>query len=417
MLLAPALVRAQSQTYATVYSFAAMNADGQTNPDGAHPGAALTPGSGGVLYGTARDGGSGGTGTVFKLMPPAALTTLYAFAALNPDGRHNQHGAHPNAALTVGANGKLYGTTVTGGSGGTGTVFQITPKGTLTTLHNFAPIPAGKTANADGAHPNASVVFGSDGALYGTTSDGGAGGTGTVFRLTLSGALTTLHAFGKLTAPTSAYNSDGAFPYCALVQGTDGLFYGMTSLGTGGGNGTLFKVSASGVFATVHAFSAYTVDGACGAGLLLSRDGSFYGTTFYGGVNGAGEMLQLTASGTLNALYSFPLLDFQNFNTDGAYPGPLFEASDGALYGTTCAGAASGYGTVFRLSKSGALTTLHAFAPPDGYEALGGLCQTSNGLLYGATARGGAGDTGTLYRLSAPVSVAAPGQSAAPQRF
>ena len=177
---------------------------------------------------------------------PATLITLHNFTGSD--------GAAPRDALVQGSDGDFYGTT-TGDpgndTGSQGTVFRITPAGVLTTLHNFSSLSYNDT-NDDGAFPGPSLVQGSDGNFYGTTSEGGNSSGGTVFSITPAGVLTTLHNFNPLNG--SPENIDGYAPN-ALVQGSDGNFYGTTGLGGSGGSGTVFSITPSGVFTTLHNFS------------------------------------------------------------------------------------------------------------------------------------------------------------------
>ena len=175
--------------------------------DGANPEATLVQGSDGSFYGTTYDAGAGGDGTVFRIDPTGNLTNLWSFTG-------GTDGANPGAGLVQGSDGNFYGTTYGSGSGpsGYGTVFRISSSGNLTSLWSF-------TNGNDGANPYAAPVQGSDGEFYGTTSQGGASGNGTVFRITVNGSLSNLHSF---------VGSDGANPSAGLVQGSDGNFYGTT---------------------------------------------------------------------------------------------------------------------------------------------------------------------------------------------
>ncbi len=182
-------------------------------------------------------------------------------------------GQAPDGALVQGADGNFYGTTYYGGNGpcdgGCGTVFRITPTGTLTTLHTFD--------SSDGANPEAGLILAKDGNFYGTTYAGGgnaacSGGCGTIFKITTTGALTTLHSFEY---------TDGANPIAAVIQGSDGNFYGTTASGGATFRGTIFKITTGGTLTMLHAFDG--TDGSNPAALVQGANGIFYGTTEFGG--------------------------------------------------------------------------------------------------------------------------------------
>jgi uncharacterized protein (TIGR03437 family) len=249
----------------------------------------------------------------------------------------------------------------------------------------------------NGVQPVASLVQGSDGSLYGTASTGGTHGYGTIFEMTPSGTLATLYNFDL---------ADGATPQAGLVEGTDGNFYGTTSAGGANGNyGTIFKVNAGGTLTTLHSFSL--TDGAAPqAGLVQGSDGNFYGTTSAGGANGNyGTIFKVSSEGTLTTLHSFSL-------TDGATPqAGLVQGNDGNFYGTTSSGGANpgsdplllcgiagcGDGTIFRITPAGALTTLYNFSGPDGADPQAGLMQATDGSFYGTTSSGGSDDPNNGY--------------------
>ena len=187
-----------------------------------------------------------------RLAAATTLTTLYSFGPLPGSDGYNPYGG-----LVEGSDGNFYGTAYLGGAGLNGTVFRISPSGTFTNLHTFH----GTFAGGDGSHPYATLVFGSDGYLYGTTIGGGTDGDGTVFRISTTGDFTTLHSFGA---------GEGSQPYGGLVE-KDGYLYGTTFAGA-----TVFKISLPGALTTLHSF-----DDGFGpyAGLVLASDGKFYGTT------------------------------------------------------------------------------------------------------------------------------------------
>ncbi len=368
--------------------------------DGFQPNAGLALGNDGNLYGTTSQGGTAGLGTVFRFTPAGALTTLYSFTGTNGDG------SAPVSAPVQGSDGNLYGTTPTGGTGGVGTVYRLTPAGALTILHSFTG------ASGEGASPLASLVQGSDGNFYGTTSTGGNGvfsnasgtnpGYGTVFRITPAGALSTLHAFD--------YANDGLKPLTALTPGSDGNFYGTTSVGGSGGGGVAFVLTPGGALTVLFSFGGGNNDGYTSEGTLVQgSDGNFYGTTFAGGgvtYNGIksddGTTFSLTPAGKLTTLFTF---DGGHDGADGAAPtSGLVQASDGNFYGTTSAGTGGNAGTLFQLVPGGALKTIYTFDTLPGAVAnpKSALVQGSDGNLYGTTSAGGANDAGTIYRVNIP---------------
>jgi uncharacterized repeat protein (TIGR03803 family) len=327
--------------------------------DGAYPYlGTLVQGTDGNFYGTTSGGGANNAGTVFKITPSGTLTTLHSFDSTD--------GANPDGGLFLAANGVLYGTTSSGGADGYGTVFKITESGTLTVLHSFD--------QTDGASPAGSLLQSPNTNFYGTTYAGGANGVGSVFSLSEAGTLTTLHSFDS---------TDGANPYGGLVQAADGTFYGTTSAGGAQGYGTVFEITAGGTLTTLHSFQG--TDGAVPkAALVQAADGTFYGTTTRGGANGGqdGTVFTITQSGTLATLYSFQ-------SPAGATPSGLVQATDGNFYGTTFLGGDGGKGSVFSITPSGVLTTLHAFeGAMEGFEPYDAPLQATDGTFYGTTYSG-----------------------------
>ena len=383
MFCAATAISLPAQTFTTLHNFA-----GYPN-DGASPSARLVQASDGNFYGTTYAGGAsgncqGGCGTVFRITPGGTLTTLHSFDWYD--------GASPSAALVQGTDGNFYGTTYGGGVNHYyGTVFRITPSGTFTSLYSFCT-----QANCvDGAMPYAGLVRASDGNFYGTTLEGGSnngcslgsGSCGTVFKITPGGTLTTLYSFCAQSGCT-----DGGNPYAGLVQATDGNFYG-TAFGRGAnGYGTVFKITPSGTLTSLYSFCAQAncADGQYPyAGLVQATDGNFYGTTPEGG-GGAyhlgGTVFKVTPSGTLTTIYNFCSLP-GCADGDSAHAA-LVQATDGNFYGTTGGGGAyctpnSGCGTVFKITPSGSLTTLHSFDGSDGKGTSAGLVQATDGNFYG----------------------------------
>ena len=313
--------------------------------------------------------------------PAQTLTTLASFAGSN--------GANPQSTLIQGIDGNLYGTTYNGGAnnncadGGCGTVFKVTTGGMLTTLYSFCP----QKGCPDGANPYAGLVQGSDGNFYGIATGGGAKQFGAVFKITPVGKFTTLYSFcQQRNCP------DGAYPQGALVQGMDGNFYGTTM-----GN-TVFKITPGGMLTTLYTLNGTTDGSEPYAGLVQGSDGNFYGTTTAAGANGrGGTVFKITPSGMFTTLYSFCA---QSGCADGEAPyGVLAQAIDGNIYGTTGEGGANFSGTVFKITPSGTLTTLHSFNGTDGQSPEDGPVQASDGNLYGTTNLGGANHAGTVFKI------------------
>jgi uncharacterized repeat protein (TIGR03803 family) len=304
-------------------------------------------------------------------------------------------GANPQAALVQGSDGDFYGTTFAGGTNGDGTVFKISTNGSFTRLYSF-------TGGTDGEGPVAGLVDDSDGNFYGTTSVGGihagTNGYGTVFQISTNGVLTGVHSF-------TGFN-DGAYPQAALVQGSDGYFYGTTYAGGAysnqyGGFGTVFKINNNGALTNLHSFSGGNDGGYPAGGLAQGTDGNFYGTTVNGGTNGSwGSVFKITTNGTLTSLHSF-----SPPGVGSAGPSGLMQGSDGYFYGTTFWGGVYGYGdgfgTAFQISTNGALTNLYLFLPDNDVEhPHAGLVQGSDGNFYGTTGSGGTNSYGTVFKIT-----------------
>jgi uncharacterized repeat protein (TIGR03803 family) len=359
------------------------------------------------LYGTT--GGtcsSNGCGTIFKITPSGTLTTLYTFCSQSgcPDGDD------PTAGLVQAADGALYGTTNRGGANGNyGTIFKITSSGALTTLYSFCS----QSSCTDGKSPYlGGLVQAADGNLYGTTEFGGARDVGTIFKITPTGTLTTLYSF--CSQQVNSVCTDGAYPFGGLVQAINGDLYGTTTFGGAGVNcaavargcGTVFKIAATGTLTTLYSFCAQSgcTDGdAPWPGLVQAANRDFYGTTYGGGAKSAGTVLEITPSGTLTTLYSFCS---ESRCTDGEFPkAGLLQGTDGNFYGTTYGGAVN-KGTVFTITATGMLTTLfsfclHSYGCLYGDNPFAGLVQDTNGTFYGTTDGGGAaGNYGTVFSLS-----------------
>jgi uncharacterized repeat protein (TIGR03803 family) len=346
--------------------------------DGSVP-STLVQATDGYFYGTATHGGAFNQGTVFKVSPSGVVTSIYSFCALPSCA----DGLQPNGPLVLGADGNLYGTTAGGGTQSKGTFFKIGYNGTLTTLYNFCSL----TACTDGAFPSGTVVLGSDGNFYGTTEGVTSITFGTIYQMTPTGTVTGLYRFCQKTNCT-----DGTTPRWGLARDRGNTLYGTTSDGGLNGNGTIFRIGADGkFFKTLHNFCS--AGGTCPDGsipygpLLVAYDGNIYGTAVSGGANQNGAAFSMNASGSYSLIYSFcPTAGC----LDGTLPqSGLFQATDGNFYGTTDEGGYNGWGVFFRLTKSGTETRLHSFHVTDGALPNAQVVQGTDGNIYGTTSNGG----------------------------
>ncbi|MEQ1751413.1 MAG: choice-of-anchor tandem repeat GloVer-containing protein, partial [Prosthecobacter sp.] len=361
---------------------------------GTAPQAGLVLGSDGAFYGTTSTGGTADYGTVFKLTANGMMTTLTHFY---DNGNGTTSGSSPQSDLVQGSNGSFYGTTYDGGSNGNGCVFVITPDGTTTNLVNFT-----YSGTYAGSLPQSGLTLGPDGSFYGVTRSGGSGGFGTVFKVTEAGAFTSLLTF---TGTTGGFL--GSAPRANLTLGADGNFYGTTSTGgSGGGFGTLFKVTTAGVLTTLVNFTGTTGDslGSAPLGALVQAgDGTLYGMTSTGGTGNFGTVFKVTTDGVLTTLVNFT-------GTSGAAMGAApkgalkFGVGD-TLYGTTQTGGPANLGTVFQVTTAGVFTTLVNFTGTSGgslgSSPNGSLISDAGGSFYGTTSGGGLNGFGCVFKVTA----------------
>jgi uncharacterized repeat protein (TIGR03803 family) len=364
----------------------------------------LIQGTGGNIYGTT--GGFIGPksfGMVYQMTPAGDLTTLYSFCSQ----KGCSDGAYPSGGVIEAGNGNFYGVTYEGGSRNAGIIYELTASGTLTTLYSFCS----QTNCTDGKSPVGGLIQASNGNFYGTTWAGGAanntGFDGTIFKITSSRQFTTLYSFCS-----KANCADGDSPRAALVQASNGNFYGTTVQGgvssycgdQSVGCGTVFEITPAGKFTTLYSFcsQANCADGFYPySGLMQASNGNLYGTTFEGGANGNyGTVFEITTSGKLTTLYSFCA---QTGCTDGEFPSSgLVQDAKGILYGTTGGGGANcssvGCGTAYAITPAGKLTTLHSFHSVEGINP-SGMVQATDGTFYGITLSGGNNNDGTIFSL------------------
>ncbi len=385
-LLAASAISSPAQTFSTLANFA--------GPNGSNPFAGVVQGIDGNFYGTTYYGGVNNSGTVFKMTPAGKLSTLYSFCAQS----NCVDGLHPSASLVQDTNGNLYGTTQYGGAKNSGTVFKMTPAGKLVTLYSFCA----QTNCTDGLQPTANMIRAANGNFYGTTQYGGTNGAGTVFKITPSGTLTPLYSFcAEFSCGNRPYAgliqaTDGNFYGITMYGGgNDGFGYCFDY-----GCGTVFKITPSGTLTKLYSFCSSEIDCSDGAmpttGLVQGTDGNLYGTTSAGGADSArgGTAFKITPTGVRTTLYNFCA---QPACTDGLEPLGLIQATDGNLYGTTYnGGTLNDNGTIFKMTPSGTLTTLYSFDVSNGAN----LLQATNGSFYGTTRNGGTPGDGTVFSLS-----------------
>jgi uncharacterized repeat protein (TIGR03803 family) len=366
--------------------------------DGANP-RSLVQGADGDFYGVGVIGGHNGGGSVFKVSPAGTVTPLYIFCL---GGFPCQDGSKPNG-LVLASDGNFYGTTRLGGETDNGSIFRVTPAGTVTTLYSFC---VGLQFCTDGSAPQGELIQGSDGDLYGTTSF-------TLFKITLSGVFTKLYSFCS-KQPNCA---DGVTPTAGLVEATNGMFYGTTSGGGGGlcgslppfflGCGTLFRISSTGKLTTLYSFCAQPncTDGLFPeTSLIQAADGNIYGTTSAGGLvdgtctMGCGVAFRISpAGGALTILHAFT-------NSEGAQVQNLIQATDGSLYGTARSGGSSNLGTLFKMNSAGSVTVLFNFCDNPSCKSSSsptGVMQATSGLFYGTTSGVGFGH-GNVFTFGFP---------------
>ncbi|HUJ72743.1 MAG TPA: choice-of-anchor tandem repeat GloVer-containing protein, partial [Verrucomicrobiae bacterium] len=376
LVLVAGAVSVKAQTLTTLYSFC-KTTNNFFCSDGSDPGH-LVLGNDGNFYGATTSGGSNDLGTIFKITPQGTLTTLHQFSG----HLGVADGSFPLLSLESG--GLFYGATTSGGTNNHGTIFTITSAGTLTTLHQFS----GTNGVADGTGPE--VLLPAGGSFIGNTALGGTNNAGTIFTITPGGVLTTIHQFSGTNGV-----ADGSLPVVTLQNGAN--FIGTTLQGGSNNDGTAFQITAGGAFTTIHVFD--DADGK--EPIITAKNGAnFIGTTALGGSNGVGSAFEMTSGGVVTTFYQF---SGTNGVLDGSSPGlsPIQDNS-GAFYGGTQDGGTNSAGLIFTLTTTGTLTPVYEFcsvgACLDG-SSPGEFIQ-SGGNLFGTTDNGGAnGGGGTIFKL------------------
>ena len=348
--------------------------------DGSYPAAGLIIDTAGNLYGTTSSGASFLSGSVFKVSPWGKVTTLHAFDGFGEGGQ-------PRADLIQDPQGNLYGTASVGGANFYGTIFKLDNSGKFSMLHAFAAKPT------DVVVPAAGLALDASGNLYGTAVTGGGHAQGGVFRFGIKGWQKVLYSF--------QLSPDGSAPYGQLLRDSHGNLFG-TTIGGGTANcGTVFKLDRTGAETVVFNFPCATAGQSPMAGLIQDSAGNLYGTTY--GTTGIyapfyyGTIFKIDTNGVESVLYSF------TGGADGGNPvGKLLMDPNGNLYGTTFAGGDSNDGVVFKVDGTGQYTVLHSFSGADGAGPQSTLVSGANGTLYGTTTSGGAYNQGTVFKIMNP---------------
>ena len=333
------------------------------------------------LWGVTSRGGSNGSGVIFKTDSVGNNQVVeYNFDIID--------GKYPNGSLVRASNGLLYGVTEEGGLNSQGVLFQYDQVNHVyTKLFDFG--------NTDGSTPNGSLIQATDGMLYGTCYNGGVfGSTGTIFQFNPNTySLSTIYSFGS--------SSMGDNPRGALVQASNGLFYGTTSYGGWYSKGTIFEFDpVSGICTDKYNFIDAVGRAAIGS-LIEAADGNLYGVTALGGVLDQGTLFQYNY---VNDVFT-KQIDFSTVSI-GERPGigaSLIQATDGMMYGTTMYGGSNSYGILYKFNPDSSLLydkTNFNFIP-DGSYPLAPLVQTSGGTLFGTTWAGGTNaNGGTLFQYN-----------------
>jgi uncharacterized repeat protein (TIGR03803 family) len=374
MIILFAFSLANAQTYTVLYTLGSHTSD-PLNPAAI---GLISQGRDGNLYTTAQVGGSHNSGSAFMFTPAGALTRLFDFSPYSAP-------TAPWSGLTLATNGNFYGTTTSGGiTYASGTVFMVTPTGTVTFPHSF-------TAGTDDGNPQAAPVLGLDGNLYGTATVIYAGTYGVAYKLTSAGKFSVIHTFDY---------THGATPY-QLILGLDGNFYGVTRGGGTSGLGVVYRMSKGGVVKVLHNFTGYPNDGNLPVGTLAqASNGTLYGTTYLGGTKNIGTIFKISPTGTGYAvLHNF---DRSVDITEGANPlAGLTLGTDGNLYGAAGAGGSKNAGALFEITPAGSYSSLYNFCAVSCLNGFGpqvSLVQHTNGKFYG-DASGNSLNPGVIFSL------------------
>jgi uncharacterized repeat protein (TIGR03803 family) len=364
---------------------------------GALPYAGVILDASGNLYGTTTAGGTLGWGVVYELNSSGAEKVLYNFTG-------GSNGGAPYGVVIRDSAGDIYGTTAYGRNktcavygAGCGVVYKLSPSGKETVRYTF-------TGGADGGVPLSGLVRDSTGYFYGTTLGGGdpacyvptdytSQGCGVVYKMSPQGIQTVLHIFTG--------GSDGAAPYGGVIRDSSGNLYGTTYGGGTYGFGVIYRIDPSGSETILYNFGALVGDPVNPeSGVIRDAAGNLYGTTFSGGAYGNGTVYKLTTTGVLKLLHSFQGMP------DGQFPvAGLIRDPSGNFYGTTENGGTGNFGCIYKVTPSGQESVLHSLTVTDGAYPYAGLTRDSSGNLYGTTWNDGNqncgyfGGCGTVFKL------------------
>jgi uncharacterized repeat protein (TIGR03803 family) len=349
-----------------------------TGPNGSNPHAALTAAGNGIYYGTTLTGGSNNTGSIFQFDSATGSITLQ-------DSFTGSNGAQPYATLTAAGNGIYYGTTEYGGSFNRGSIFQFdSATGSIALQDSFT--------GPNGSGPRAALTAAGNGIYYGTTFCGGTiVCTGTIFQFD--------SATGSFTLQGILPGSNGARPYAPLTAAGNGIYYGTTWTGGSNDTGSVFQFdSATGSITLQDSFTGPNGSNPYAA-LTAAGNGIYYGTTVYGGSNGLGSIFKFdSATGSITLQDSFT-------GSNGYNPyAALTAAGSGIYYGTTTYGGSNGTGSIFKFdSATGSITLQDSFTGPNGAHPYAALTAAGNGIYYGTTYLGGNNNTGSIFKFDSGV--------------
>lgn len=378
----PALVTVMGAAYEVLHHF------GTNSMDGINGWGPLIQASDGMVYGCARAGAISNSGVIFRMkLNGADYTVLHRF---NP----STDGGTPLGGVIEGSDGRLYGTCNLGGTNNSGTVWRVNRDGSgFTVLRHLL-------STGDCRNPSAPLIEASDAALYGTAYSGGGLGRGGVFRIGKDGSDYQI---------ISGFNFGGAAfprqPIGGVVEGGDGLLYGVTELGGSANAGAFYGLEKNGSNQVLLASFGVTAGAPANpeGTLLPGLEGLlFYGTSYAGGVSNRGAIFRVsTASGAVTRLYSA--------GADASHPveprSALISLPSGRLAGTSRLGGANNQGVVFDLTSDGGdLQVRHGFtgSDGDGARSRSPLLAVPGGVVYGVTFGGGHNDQGVIFRMLVP---------------